>query len=90
MLSEHGFTRKVLPYTPLAKVLLFVIGPDLKSRTKNKIVLNIDMVPTILEMVGVKIPDELRNIFDDPEYAGVVDKLQQEIDNYKKHVLNLK
>ena len=159
ILGEHGFTSKVLPYAPSAKVPLFVIGPDLKSRTEKRIALNIDMAPTILEMAGVKMPDEmhgqslfpilqnkktnwrtsfiyegmgnyggalpnlaaydgtyrliqtyqnetmkevnfnelydnredpdeLKNIYNDPEHADIVNKLLQEIANHKKNILN--
>lgn len=54
MLGEHGFTSKVLPYRPSTKVPFFVVGPGLKPQTKESLVLNIDMAPTILELAGVE------------------------------------
>lgn len=59
MLGDHGFTSKVLPYRPATKVPLFVLGPDIKSRTDKNLVLNIDMAPTILELAGIEIPENI-------------------------------
>ncbi len=59
MLGEHGFTSKVLPYRPSSSVPLFVIGPDIKPDSNSNLVLNIDMAPTILELAGVEIPDNI-------------------------------
>ena len=59
MLGEHGFTSKVLPYRPSTGVPLFVVGPGIKSGSDNNIILNIDMAPTILELAGVKVPENI-------------------------------
>ncbi|EPR65474.1 Arylsulfatase [Cyclobacterium qasimii M12-11B] len=59
MLGEHGFTSKVLPYRPSTRVPLFVIGPNLKPLDLDQMVVNIDIAPTILEMAGVLLPDNL-------------------------------
>lgn len=59
MLGDHGFTSKVLPYRPATKVPFFILGPDLKNGTDDRIVLNIDMAPTILELAGVEIPKNM-------------------------------
>ncbi|MEZ4773243.1 MAG: sulfatase-like hydrolase/transferase [Bacteroidia bacterium] len=56
MLGEHGFTSKVLPYAPSARVPMFVLGPGLKSGDDTQIVLNIDLAPTLLEWAGVPVP----------------------------------
>jgi arylsulfatase A-like enzyme len=60
MLGEHGFTSKVLPYRPSTSVPLFVLGPNLKPAVNNKLVLNIDMAPTILGLAGIKISDDIQ------------------------------
>ncbi len=59
MLGEHGFTSKVLPYRPSSSVPLFVIGPDIKPGSNSNLILNIDMAPTILELAGIEIPDNI-------------------------------
>ncbi len=59
MLGEHGFTSKVLPYKPATEVPFFVLGPGLKKKQMNEIVLNIDMAPTILELAGAKVPENM-------------------------------
>jgi arylsulfatase A-like enzyme len=60
MLGDHGFTSKVLPYRPSTRVPLFVLGHGLESDENNQIVLNIDMAPTILELAGIKIPENIQ------------------------------
>ena len=59
MLGEHGFTSKVLPYRPSTKVPLFVMGPNLEPTDLDHLVLNIDMAPTLLDMAGISLPDNL-------------------------------
>ncbi|MCF6358779.1 MAG: sulfatase-like hydrolase/transferase, partial [Draconibacterium sp.] len=59
MLGEHGFTSKVLPYSPSARVPLFVVGPDIRPGIDKNIVLNIDMAPTILKLAGISIPENI-------------------------------
>jgi arylsulfatase A-like enzyme len=59
MLGEHGFTSKVLPYKPSTEVPFFVVGPGIKSATNQRIVLNIDMAPTILELAGIETPGNM-------------------------------
>jgi len=58
-LGEHGFTSKVLPYRPATRVPLFVIGPGLKPLVNNDLVLNIDIAPTILDIVELKKTTEI-------------------------------
>ncbi len=59
MLGEHGFTSKVLPYRPSSRVPSFILGPDIKPGINNNLVLNIDVTPTILELAGVELPENL-------------------------------
>ncbi len=59
MLGDHGFTSKVLPYRPSTRVPLFVLGPGIQPGNNENLVLNIDMTPTILELAGVKIPENI-------------------------------
>jgi len=59
MLGEHGFTSKVLPYRPSTRVPLFVVGPDLNPGENNSLVMNIDIAPTILELAGIQISENI-------------------------------
>ena len=59
MLGEHGFTSKVLPYHPSSSVPLFILGPNVKVRTDENLILNIDMVPTMLDLAGVEVPKNI-------------------------------
>jgi arylsulfatase A-like enzyme len=59
MLGEHGFTSKVLPYQPSTQVPLFVIGPDLIPTDLDHLVVNIDIAPTIMELAGIHLPENL-------------------------------
>jgi arylsulfatase A-like enzyme len=59
MLGEHGFTSKVLPYRPSTHVPFFVVGPDLIPDENNSLALNIDIAPTILELSGIRVPENI-------------------------------
>ncbi|MCC5931423.1 MAG: sulfatase-like hydrolase/transferase [Cyclobacteriaceae bacterium] len=59
MLGEHGFTSKVLPYRPSTHVPLIIVGPGLAPGTEDRIVLNIDMMPTLLEISGIQKPENV-------------------------------
>lgn len=59
MLGEHGFTSKVLPYRPSARVPFFVVGPGLDPSVSQELVLNIDIAPTILDLAGIMIPSSI-------------------------------
>lgn len=56
MLGEHGFTSKVLPYRPSTRVPLFVLGPGIQPRKDDHLILNIDVVPTLLQLAGIMVP----------------------------------
>lgn len=56
MLGDHGFTSKVLPYLPSTHVPLAIVGPGIKPSTENGLALNIDLMPTILDLAGLKVP----------------------------------
>lgn len=56
MLGEHGFTSKVLPYRPSARVPLFISGPGIEPRREDGIALNIDIAPTLLDLAGIRQP----------------------------------
>ncbi|WP_373330776.1 sulfatase-like hydrolase/transferase [Salmonirosea aquatica] len=59
MLGDHGFTRKVLPYLPSTHVPMAIIGPGIAASENSSLVLNIDLMPTILDLAGLKIPGNI-------------------------------
>ncbi|WP_200978958.1 sulfatase-like hydrolase/transferase [Echinicola sp. 20G] len=59
MLGEHGFTSKVLPYRPSTSIPFFIHGPDITAFKREELVLNIDVAPTILDLAGGRIPEEM-------------------------------
>lgn len=59
MIGEHGFTSKVLPYQASTKVPFFITGPNIKKEINSSFVSNIDIAPTILDIAGIKIPENM-------------------------------
>lgn len=56
MLGDHGFTSKVLPYRPSSKVPFLIKGPGIAVDTSAALVSNLDVLPTILDLVDLDIP----------------------------------
>jgi arylsulfatase A-like enzyme len=55
---EHGIMAKSQPFTPSIQLPLFVRGPGIEGGViDDRLVANIDIAPTILEVVGLT-PDE--------------------------------
>ncbi|GAB6164224.1 sulfatase [Thermostilla marina] len=59
MMGDHGLTSKVLAYEPSIRVPLLIAGPGIRPGVCAAPALNIDVMPTILEMTGVPAPDDL-------------------------------
>lgn len=59
MLGDHGFTSKVLPYQPSTHVPFFVVGPKLNPGENSNLTLNIDIAPTILDLAGIQVPENI-------------------------------
>ena len=59
MLGDHGFTSKVLPYRPSSRIPFLVQGPDIRKDTSTALVSNLDVLPTILDLVGLDIPGNI-------------------------------
>jgi len=57
--GEHRLTSKVLPYEESMRVPLFVYAPGMAPRAETRMVLNIDLAPTILEWAGAPRPQNL-------------------------------
>jgi N-acetylglucosamine-6-sulfatase len=78
MLGEHGFTSKVLPYKASASVPFFVAGPEINTSVNDKLVLNIDMAPTLLELAGIDVPKNIHGKSIVPLMHGKEIKWRQE------------
>ncbi len=58
-MGEHGFTSKVLPYEKSIRVPLIFCGPGIEKGVDSRLILNADLAPTILQLAGVSIPDNM-------------------------------
>jgi arylsulfatase A-like enzyme len=56
-MGEHGFTSKVLPYEESIRVPMLAAGPGVRTGLDSRLVLNIDIPPTILELAGLPLPE---------------------------------
>lgn len=52
-MGEHGFTSKVLAYEESIRVPLIVAGPGVRRGVCDRLVLNADLAPTLLELAGL-------------------------------------
>ena len=59
LLGEHGMTSKVLPYESSVRVPMIVAGPGLEHGVEDRIALNIDIAPTLLDLAGLDVPDSM-------------------------------
>ena len=61
--GSHGFGGKVLPYEEGSRAPLIIFDPRSESagkgKTCNALSGNIDMAPTILDMAGMQIPEQM-------------------------------
>lgn len=58
-IGDHMFTSKVLAYEESIRVPFFVKGPDIVPGKDEHIVLNIDILPTLLELADIEIPNNI-------------------------------
>lgn len=59
MLGDHGFTSKVLPYRPSSRIPFLVRGPDIPIDTSAALISNLDVLPTILDILAIDIPSNI-------------------------------
>ena len=55
-LGEHGLTSKVLAYEDSMRVPFIISGPEIDPGRNENLVLNVDILPTILQLAGIKVP----------------------------------
>ena len=57
LMGDHAMTSKSLPFDQACRVPLAVSGPNVdRGRSDDRQVSNVDIAPTILDMVGAEIP----------------------------------
>eukprot|EP01084_Bolivina_argentea_P159751 278236_1 len=85
--SDHGYKlgqwrlpcEKSFIYDTDIRVPFFVSGPGIKKNTKTDIIIgNVDIMPTVLDLAGVNIPDNV----DGKSWASQVVNVSDEYDNY--------
>lgn len=69
-MGEHGLTSKVLAYEESIRVPLIVSGPGLTGEANDELVLNADIAPTLLDLVGLPIPESMHGSSLVPLLAG--------------------
>lgn len=64
--GEHGLGGKWLLYEESIRIPIILQGPDIPDKKQgiklDKIALNIDVAPTILDMAGIPIPEDMDGI----------------------------
>jgi len=79
-MGEHGFTSKVLPYEESIRVPMLAAGPGVRAGVDGRLVLNIDIPPTILELAGLPVPETVHG-------ASLVPLLRGEACHWRKSFL---
>jgi len=73
-MGEHGLTDKWYGHDESIRVPLVIFDPLLprllRGRTRNEMVLNIDLAPTLLDMAGIQIPATMQGQSLVPLLAG--------------------
>lgn len=63
-LGERGFADKWYIYEPSVRVPLIIMDPrlrkELRGRVNEKMALNVDLAPTMLELAGAPVPKEMQ------------------------------
>lgn len=69
--AEHGRLAHSQVYPECLRVPLIVVHPDRRAPHRPRVVTeNVDLAPTILELLGLAVPPELRGTSRVPELAG--------------------
>jgi arylsulfatase A-like enzyme len=72
--GEHGFWGKWLPYEESLRVPLIVYDPrlakDQQGKSRDQMILNIDLAPTFLSWAGLNIPSEIQGRSFEPLVCG--------------------
>jgi arylsulfatase A-like enzyme len=78
-LGDHNFTSKVLAYEESIRVPFAITGPGISPRKSDALVLNVDIAPTVLELAGMDVPDNMQGISLVPHLKGEIKQVRDEI-----------
>ena len=59
-LGEHGLTSKVIPYAPSTRIPFLIAGPGVKAGHAPQLVSNLDVAPTLLQLAGLPVADNIQ------------------------------
>jgi len=86
--GEHGLGGKWLLYEESIRTPVIFKGPGIQNSRQgiklDMLALNIDIAPTILDMAGIPIPDEMDGMSLYPQLAGL--KASERSDFFMEHV----
>jgi N-acetylglucosamine-6-sulfatase len=57
--GAHRLPQKMAPYEESIRVPLAIAGPNVPNGTEDRLVTHADVAPTLLDLAGVALPDEL-------------------------------
>lgn len=69
-LGEHGWFDKRFMYEQSLRTPLLVSGPGVKGGVSKQIVSDLDFAPTLLELAGVEVPEDMQGQSMTPLLAG--------------------
>jgi arylsulfatase A-like enzyme len=78
-LGDHTFTSKVLAYEESIRVPFAIAGPGIPPGKSDALVLNIDIAPTVLELAGMDIPENMQGCSLLPVMKGSARQVRDEI-----------
>lgn len=82
-MGEHGLTSKVLAYEESIRVPLIVSGPGIERGVSEELMLNIDLMPTALDLAGIKVPDDLNG----KSFKNLIIKREENnLENWRHHI----
>jgi arylsulfatase A-like enzyme len=58
-LGAHRLLHKMAPYEESLHVPLAIAGPGIRNGVEQRLTMNIDLAPTVLELVGLPIPADM-------------------------------
>jgi arylsulfatase A-like enzyme len=62
-LGQHAMYQKMEMYEPAVRVPLIVKGPDIKTQIFEQVVSHLDVVPTLLVLFNLPVPENLDGLF---------------------------
>jgi arylsulfatase A-like enzyme len=78
-LGDHNFTSKVLAYEESMRVPFCITGPGISQGKSDALVLNIDIAPTVLELAGMEVPENMQGASLVPIVKGELKEVRDEI-----------